>query len=161
MRRATFGILVVTLFGALLIRMTHAEETPALWQTSWAKFIEALVPEIGLNPFDPGVKAKFGGKTVTWEGTLGAIRDAKTRIRVDMAPNVYKGTKFTSLQLFCKAGNLPKWKDVPIGSRVRFRAVLDDPVTISLRFGGPSEEPSVLVFVKDAELLAATPKAAK
>ena len=129
-----------------------AQSPKARWQTSWPAFLRVLAPE--LSPFPPKPYKQFAGKEVTWEG---AVRDVgatpDTRIRIEMSPDSTHGYH-VNVQLFATASMFDQWKAIPIGSRVRFRAVVDSsfPVLV-FRAGGPSGTPVAAIKLSSGEIL--------
>ena len=148
MRRKTVAIFVGTvLCGTLAIAQADAK-----WQSSWPAFLAVLGPEIGPSPVNPGYR-QFYGKTVNWDGVLGSIgADEKTRIRIDMTPNKTHDHE-VNVQLLPKASEFTKWKAVGVGSKIRFKATIEDSFAIlGMRVGG-SGTPVAAVQVKDGELV--------
>ena len=146
-------IMAVVFLGALSWQISPIAQVDAKWQSSWPAFLAVLGPEIGPNPVNPGYR-QFYDKAVNWEGVLGAIgSDEKTRIRIDMTPSKTHGHE-VNVQLFPKAGDFAKWKAVALGSKVRFRATIEDSFSILvMSVGGPGGTPVAAVMVKDGELV--------
>ena len=144
---------VAVAIAAVFAQLTAVAQSEAKWQSAWPAFLALLGPEIGPNPMNPGYQ-QFYNKVVTWEGVLGAIgADEKARIRIDMAPKQSHGHE-VNVQLFAKSGEFAKWKAAGVGSKIRFRATIEDSFAILvMRAGGPSGTPVAAVMVKDGELL--------
>lgn len=101
------------------------------WQQNWLVFVDALAERIHAGDSPEALARQFGGKTVTWEGTL----DEKS---IDeLAPLVGIGMTMKKLDLgggrsaFLDGVSLPvakdsieSWSSLELGSRVRFTATL-------------------------------------
>lgn len=108
------------------------------WQSSWSAFFKDLVSVDGLseNSDDPSVKSKgFEGKEVIWEGTLEIIpAEPSKSLRFRMEPNSAKlfGYSTTMVQFHVKPKPevFERWKQIPLGTKVRIRATLGSPLYV-------------------------------
>ena len=131
-----------------------------LWQSSWAQFLEALVPPEGLgenSDHEPSVKGKgFEGKQVTWEGVVDRLPELPTNtVRFQMEPRTakvagYGGPATVQLHVVSKPEAIEQWKQLPLGTKVRFRATLTSPLYVVVSFGSA---PLLAIQGKDGEIV--------
>ena len=102
---------------------------------------------------------KFIGQVVTWEGTLDSVKDAKTRVRMQMATSRAmraasgKVVKADSVQLEMKAGTFAKWKGLTQGTKVKFRATVPELFYMVVTVGGVDGPPHIFICLDNAESL--------
>jgi hypothetical protein len=74
----------------------------------------------------------FVGRVVVWEGAIGDVKDVKTNVRVQMPTSRKlkaasgKLALADSVQLEMTAAAFEKWKQIPKGAKVKFKASVPD-----------------------------------
>ena len=130
---------------------------PAPWQSSWEKFLEKM-EGLGVLPrfsFSDGFPASkdFVGKEIVWEGTLSDVKDVKTRAIILMPTSrMLKTTNSQTagagvVQLLMTPATFDKWKSLPKGAKVKFKATVPELFFI---FAGGDNGPLMLFLNFDA-----------
>src|ERR1035437_1851857 len=140
------------------------------WQTDWRKYVEEVAKQmVDYDPTGPGFEKVFKGKEVTWEGEVAQAN--KTRkpgmhftmnmpsVDIEVPESRFPGrfgqdkVKLTVNRLLLRmTPELEKiWANVPVGTRVRFRARLDILEVLVLEVG--TNKGNVWFLVHDAQPL--------
>jgi hypothetical protein len=137
---------LVTAVSVLFVACSLSGQT---WQTSWEVFAKEVAPYPARseNAFDPEAKEKFHGKQVTWEGTVSksAKYSESAAFVMEVTPQEFKivsamavggrgSGKVSTIQVRPKKGSVDSWKKVAPGTKVKFRAVLNEPIYMVLAF---------------------------
>lgn len=129
-------IVVIMRTCNFLLLLFAASRSPALgqepWQKSWDKFLDKMTAQGSLPENSillPNV-AEFLGKEVLWEGAIGEVTDVKSQVHVQM-PTSRKvkgpGGKVALadwVQPKLKAASFGEWKQIPKGTKVKFKATV-------------------------------------
>lgn len=166
MKRISARLSVVSFFAFFLSAPAFAQAqgktlAQEAWQSSWDRFLDMMaslgaLPEYSFPRMFPAAK-DFVGKTVFWEGTIGDVKDVKTRIRVQMPTSRQlnsasgKMVLADSVQLEMTGAALQKWKQVPKGAKVKFKATVPDLFYIFATLGGAGGTPIIIFTLDKAE----------